>query len=67
MTWPAALALFGLGYTIPFAWHHAQRLADSLTEVEGVRIPGVGQDGPRRGEGTFSCTSNDPFLDRGVH
>lgn len=68
MTWPEALALFCTGYLVPIAWHQAQHLADALTtEVEGVQIPGVGQDGPRCGEGTFSCTSNAPFLDRGVH
>ena len=44
MTWPAALALFGLGYTIPFAWHHAQRLAGLL--ILGAHIVATDADLP---------------------
>ncbi|CQD20026.1 hypothetical protein BN970_04598 [Mycolicibacterium conceptionense] len=35
MSWPTAMALFGLGYTIPFAWNYAQQLADELAPTAG--------------------------------
>lgn len=32
MTWPTALALFGLSYCLAIAWHHAKALAHEIAE-----------------------------------
>lgn len=32
MTWPTALAFFGLSYALAIAWRHAKFLANELTE-----------------------------------
>lgn len=68
MSWTASLVIFYTAATVPILWHYALTLADSLTAwVEGVQISGIGQDGPRRGGVSFACTTQTPFLDRGVH
>ncbi|SKY52328.1 Uncharacterised protein [Mycobacteroides abscessus subsp. massiliense] len=59
MSWTASLVIFYTAATVPLLWHYAVTLADSLTGpgVEGVRISGIGQDGPRCGGVSFACTN----------